>query len=131
MIVVKNSGLFKKETKKRGVSTLKETRNNLEKYLKENAEDVKQNSILVFVEDGIEKLNIIKLIESIGGIICEFPLQKPIQIEKRLEAICRAYKVNIENRSNKIFNRNIWDKYARTNKWNKKTYWICAEKAEQ
>ena len=62
MIVVKNSGLFKKETKKRGVSTLKETRNNLEKYLKENAEDVKQNSILVFVEDGIEKLNIIKLI---------------------------------------------------------------------
>ena len=39
LIVVKNSGLFKKETKKRGVSNLKETRDNLEKYLKENAED--------------------------------------------------------------------------------------------
>ena len=116
LIVVKNSGLFKKETKKRGVSNLKETRDNLEKYLKENAEDIKQNVILVFVEDSIEKLNITKLVESIGGTICEFPLQKPIQIEKRLDAICKAYKVNAENRSNKIFNRDLWDKYARVNK---------------
>ena len=116
LIVVKNSGLFKKETKKRGVSNLKETRDNLEKYLKENAEDIKQNVILVFVEDSIEKLNITKLVESIGGTICEFPFQKPIQIEKRLDAICKAYKVNAENRSNKIFNRDLWDKYARVNK---------------
>lgn len=116
LIVVKNSGLFKKETKKRGVSNLKETRDNLEKCLKENAEEIKQNVILVFVEDSIEKLNITKLVESIGGTICEFSLQKPIQIEKRLDAICKAYKVNAENRNDKIFNRDIWDKYARANK---------------
>lgn len=116
LIVVKNSGLFKKETKKRGVSNLKETRESLEKYLKENAEDIKQNVVLVFIEEGIEKLNITKLIESIDGIICEFPLQKPIQIEKRLDAICKAYKVNVENRSYKIFNRDFWNKYARINK---------------
>lgn len=131
LIVVKNSGLFKKETKKRGVSNLKETRDALEKYLKENAEDVRQNVVLVFIEDGIEKLNITKLIESIGGIVCEFPYQKPMQIEKRLNAICKAYKVNAENRSNKMFSRNFWNEYARTDKWDKKTNRVCSEKVEQ
>lgn len=31
------------------------------------------------------------------GNICEFEFQKPIQIEKRLTAICNAYKVKVEN----------------------------------
>ena len=31
------------------------------------------------------------------GILCGFEYQKPIQIEKRISAICNAYKVNLEN----------------------------------
>ena len=96
MIIIKNSGLFKKETKKKTVG-LKELRDNLEKYIKENVNEIKQNLLLVFVEDNIEKLNITKQIENIGGTLCEFELQKPIQIEKRLIAITDAYKVNVES----------------------------------
>ena len=96
MIIVKNSGLFKKETKKKG-SGLKELRDKLEKYLKENAEEIKDNLLLVFIEDSVEKLNITKTIEACSGVICEFELQKPIALEKNLNAICKAYKVNTEN----------------------------------
>ncbi len=95
MIVVKNSGLFKKETKKRGTS-VKDIRDNLEKYLKENSEEIKQNIVLIFIEESVEKLNITKRIEELGGTITEFELQKPVALEKRLIAICNAYKVNAE-----------------------------------
>lgn len=96
MIIVKNSGLFKKETKKK-IAGLKELRENLEKYLKENIEEIKQNLLLVFIEDTVEKLKITKEVEELGGTVCEFELQKPDQIEKRLLAICNLYKVNVEN----------------------------------
>ena len=99
MVIVKNSGLFKKDTKKK-TSGIKEIRDNLEKYLKENAEYVKERLVIIFIEDSIEKLNITKLIENLGGIICEFTEQSPILLEKRLTAICSAYKVNAENRCN-------------------------------
>lgn len=96
MIIVKNSGLFKKETKKK-VSGLKELREKLEKYLKENFTTIEEGLVLVFIEDNVEKLNITRLVESIGGVICKFEFQKPIQLEKRLLAIANAYKVNVES----------------------------------
>ncbi len=65
MIIVKNSGLFKKETKKKTTNT-KEIRDNLEKYLKENIEDIKERIVLVFIEESIDKLNITKTFESMG-----------------------------------------------------------------
>ena len=65
MIIVKNSGLFKKETKKKTTNT-KEIRDSLEKYLKENIEDIKERTVLVFIEESIDKLNITKTFESIG-----------------------------------------------------------------
>lgn len=96
MMVIKNSGLFRKETKKK-VQGLKELRDSLEKYIKENYEEVKQNLLLVFIEESVEKLNITKIFESIGGIICEFQEEKPLKLEKRLLSICDAYKVKTEN----------------------------------
>lgn len=96
MIVVKNSGLFKKETKKK-VAGLKELRDALSKYLEDNIEELRESTVLVFVEDTVEKLNITKKVEDLGGIISEFELQKPIQIEKRLLKVCEAYKVSAEN----------------------------------
>jgi len=97
MIVVKNSGLFKKETAKRKTSDLKEIRDSLEKYLKENAEEIKERLVLVFVEDKIEKLNITKTVQELSGIVCEFSFQNLISIEKRLTSICSAYKVKVDN----------------------------------
>ena len=92
MIVVKNSGLFKKETKKK-TSGLKELRDTLETYLKENIEELNQTLELIFIEESIEKLNITKTIEALGGKLQNFEQEKPYQLEKRLEAICKAYKV--------------------------------------
>lgn len=65
MIIVKNSGLFKKETKKKATGT-KEIRDNLEKYLKENIDDIKERIVLIFIEESVEKLNITKTFESLG-----------------------------------------------------------------
>lgn len=96
MIVVKNSGLFKKETKKK-VTGLKELRDTLEKYLKDNIQEVNNHLVLVFIEDSVEKLKITKQIEESNGIVCEFALQKPLQLEKRLIAIAKAYKVNVDS----------------------------------
>lgn len=64
MIVIKNSGLFKKETKGR-TALKKEIRDELEKYLKENIEYIKENLVLIFIEDTVEKLNITKTMEAI------------------------------------------------------------------
>lgn len=96
LIVVKKSGVFKKDTRKRGTASVKDLRDELEKYLKANIDYIKDNLILIFIEDTIEKLNITKTIEALGGTICEFELQKPAIIEKRLTAICNAYKVKAE-----------------------------------
>lgn len=95
MIIVKNSGLLKKETKKKNTGN-KNLRDDLEKYLKNNIEDIKERIVLIFIEDNVEKLNITKTIESLGGVICEFALQKPVILEKMLTAICNAYKVEVE-----------------------------------
>ncbi len=65
MIVIKNSGILRKETKKK-VTGLKELRDSLEKYLKENIEEVKKSLVIVFEEESVEKLNITKTVEEIG-----------------------------------------------------------------
>ena len=95
MIIAKNTGLFKKETKKK-VTGLKELRDTLEKYLKENIEIINGTLELIFIEDSVEKLNITKTVEALGGTIKNFEQEKPMQIQKRLEAICKAYKVTPE-----------------------------------
>lgn len=82
MIIVKNSGLFKKETKKKNTGT-KEIRESLERYLKENIEDIKSRTILIFIEDSVEKLNITKTIESIGRNNMRVRTSKACPIRKK------------------------------------------------
>ena len=96
LIIVKHSGLFKKETKAK-VSGLKELRETLENYLKENQKQMQEGVVLVFSEDSVDKLNITKTVEAVGGTICQFAEQKPFEIEKKLIAICGVYKVQVES----------------------------------
>ena len=63
-------------------------------YLKNNFENVKTDVILVFAEDEADNKEFVSFIEK-NGIVCNFELQKPIQIQSRLKAITNAYKVNI------------------------------------
>ena len=97
LIVAKNTGLFKKETKKK---TKKDDKNVLSKiidFLNGNFDDIKESVTLIFIEDEVDKTSeLLKLIDNIG-VSCNFEFQKPAQIVARLKAIVNAYEVNIDN----------------------------------
>ncbi len=95
LIIAKNTGLFKKEGRKKSeeiVNLKKQVAN----YISENFQMIKESNIVVFIEDDIEKSDLYKVIEKYG-IVCQFDYQKPVQLIKRLKLICDAYHVKIEN----------------------------------
>ena len=78
-------------------------RERLSEYLEENEQEINEAIVLVFVEDDVDtKQNLYKVIEK-QGIVCKVDYQKPIQIEKRILAICNGYKVKIDNSTLKYF----------------------------
>jgi len=100
LIIVKNSGLFKKEgkAKKEKTNRAETLQEKIATYLKENKETIEESVILVFIEQDIVKNELQKAIEQVG-VICNFERLKPIQIAKRIKAIASAYKVNIDDRT--------------------------------
>ena len=95
LIIVKNSGLFKKEGKRKSAK-ISELKEKVVEYFKNNISDIKKYNVIVFVEDDVEKNALYKLIDK-EGIVCNFEKLKPADIIKRLKAIFNAYKVNIDN----------------------------------
>ncbi len=96
LIVVRNSGILKKEGKRKNTE-LGKIRDKLAQYLETNNKFIKESIVLVFIEEEVDsKTNLYKIIDKLGTI-CNFEYQKPIQIEKRMKAICQAYKVNISD----------------------------------
>lgn len=96
LIIAKNTGLFKKEGRKKAKKDDQSIRSKLLEYLKENFEYIKDSVILVFVEDEADKSDLLEFINK-NGIVCNFEYQKPAQIQARIKAIINAYKVNIDN----------------------------------
>ena len=94
LLIVKNSGLFKKEGKKQTVK-LKELKTKVFEYFSNNIEEIKESNVVVFVEEEAENNDLYKLINK-QGIVCNFEKQSPAQIIKRLKAIFNAYKVNVD-----------------------------------
>ena len=95
LIIVKNSGLFKKEGKRKSAK-ISELKEKVVEYFKNNISEIKKYNVIVFVEDDVEKNALYKLIDK-EGIVCNFEKLKPADIIKRLKAIFNAYKVNIDN----------------------------------
>ena len=95
LIIAKNTGLFKKEGRKKAKKDDQSIKAKLLEYLNENFEYIKDSFILVFVEDEAEKSELIEFINK-NGIVCNFEYQKPAQIQARIKAITNAYKVNID-----------------------------------
>lgn len=93
LIIAKNSGILKKEGKRKNTELAK-YREELDDYICKSIDIIKDYVILVFIEDDIDKSNLYKTIEKLGTV-CEFQLQNPQQIGKRIKAICNGYKVNI------------------------------------
>lgn len=94
LIIAKNTGILKKEAKK------KEAKNtviqkNISEYLENNIEIINDSAVIVFIEQDVNKQELYKTIEKYGNI-CNFEKLKPIQIVKRLKAICNGYKVNVD-----------------------------------
>ena len=102
MIKIRNSGLLKKEGKRKN-SELTKIREILNKYIIENQDIIKRSIVLVFVEEDVDsKQELYKTIDKLG-IVCKFDYQKPIQIEKRIRQICNLYKVEIDSQTLKYF----------------------------
>lgn len=102
LVIVKNTGIFKRELKKKGVA-FQELRDKIIEYLKENADILKQDNVLVFIEESVDKGKMLSALEDIGASICNFEYQKLPNIVARLKAICKAYKVNIDDSTLKYF----------------------------
>lgn len=102
LVVVKNTGIFKRELKKKGAN-FQELRDKICDYLKEEQDMIKENNILIFIEESVDKGKMLSLLEEIGATICDFEYQKLPNIIARLKAICKAYKVNIEDNTLRYF----------------------------
>lgn len=102
LIIARNTGLFKKEGKKK-TSDISKIKDKLTQYIDENIKIIDESVVLVFVEDEVDnKSEIYKTIDK-NGVVCKFDFQKPIQIEQRIKAICNGYKVNIDSQTIKYF----------------------------
>ena len=97
LIIVKNSGIFKKEGRKQ-TNKIKELKQKVYKYFEDNIQEIKVGNVVVFIEDDAENNDLYKLINK-EGIVCNFEKQTQAQIIKRLKAIFSAYKVNIDEQT--------------------------------
>ncbi len=95
LIIAKNTNLFSKDSKKK-TSSNSNISASLVEYLNNNISIIEDSVILVFVEEEIEKNELYKFIEK-NGCVCNFEKQNPSQIIARLKAICKAYKVEIDD----------------------------------
>ena len=105
LIVVRNSGLMKKSArknkndekqkndKKQGTDKLV---NQISEYLKENYDLYKDNNIIDFIENDVDKNKVYKTIEEIGKVI-NFEPEKLPNLVKRIKSISNAYKVGISD----------------------------------
>ena len=97
LIVIKNAGLFKKGTKKNPEAN-SERQKKIAKYIEENIDLINDSAILLFIEEDVSKCELQKVIEE-NGVLCNFERLKPLDIKKRLKAICNAYEVNISEQN--------------------------------
>lgn len=102
LIIARNTGLLKKEGKRKNTELAK-IKEKINEYLKENINIVNASVVLVFVEEEADiKQELYATIDKFG-VVCKFDYQKPIQIEKRIKAICSGYNVQIDDSTIRYF----------------------------
>lgn len=102
LIIARNTGLFKKEGKRKNIEFAK-LKEKIGDYIKENSKMIKESVVLIFVDEELDtKQELYKVIDQLG-IVCKFDFQKPMQIEKRIKAICNGYKVKIDDSTLRYF----------------------------
>ena len=93
LIIVKNSGLFKKDGRRKTLTPLQER---IVEYIKNNYEIIEEANIIVFVEDNVDKNAVYEIVEK-KAIVCGIDFLKPIQLVARLKKVCLMYKVNVDD----------------------------------
>lgn len=93
LIIIRNSGILKKEGKRKDPELAK-VKKSVAEYIENNIEEIEESVILVFIEENVEKQKLFKVLEK-HACVCEFTFQKPNQIIRRLKSIANAYKVNV------------------------------------
>lgn len=101
LIVVRNSGLLKKEGKKKNIEQEK-LQEKIYEYLKDNLKIINESVVLIIVEDDIGKSKLAEFIEKEGSL-CKFEFQTSQALQIRLKKICNAYKVNIDANTMQYF----------------------------
>ena len=95
LIIIKNTDLLKKQSKKKNQLIIDKIEK-ISEYIENNKDEIKDHNVIVFIEDDIEKNKLYKTIEKIG-IVCNFEPEKPQELSNRIKYICNAYSVNIDN----------------------------------
>ena len=95
LIIVRNSGLLKKDGKKKS-TYLANLVDKISGYISDNIETIKLDNVIVFVEESIEKNTLYKTIEKYGKV-CNFEPEKMPDLIKRIKNIALAYKVEISD----------------------------------
>ena len=88
LIIIRDSGLFKKDSK----SPMKDK---FKKYIDENIDIINESCIVVFIEETVHKMDFYKCLEK-HAVIIETKALKPEELKVRLKKICFMYKVNID-----------------------------------
>lgn len=93
LIIVKNSGLFKKDGRRKTLTPLQER---IIEYIKNNYEIIEDSNIIIFIEENVDKNQVYEIIEK-KALICNIEFLKPIQLVAKLKKICLMYKVNVDD----------------------------------
>jgi len=93
LIIVKNSGLFKKDGRKKVGSPIQES---IAQYINENKSIIEEMVTIIFCEKEVDKNNVYQAIEKQGEIV-ECAVLKSNQIVSNLKKICSMYKVNLSD----------------------------------
>ena len=101
LIIVKNSGILKKERKSNTKSNT-DLQKKISEYIKENIKTINQTTVLIFIEEELIKCDLTNTIQELGEV-CNFERLKPIELKKRLKAICNMYQVNVDENTLQYF----------------------------
>jgi DNA polymerase-3 subunit delta len=114
LIIARDTGLFKKDGRRK-VQLNQEIVDKVENYIKDNIKTINESVVLVFVEQEADKNSLYKTIDELGNV-CDFEELEVSQIIARIKAICKAYKVTIDDYTIKYLIDCLRNKYARYNK---------------